>query len=765
MSDDELAKDLGLLSALAIGMGTMIGAGIFVLPGAAAQEAGPIVVVSFVIGGSIAMVNALAVSELGTAMPKAGGGYYYVNRGLGPLFGSISGMGDWMGLAFASAFYCIGFGGYLTDLLAGTVLALPTLEFGLFALSDVQLGALLAGLLFVGVNYIGAKETGGVQTVIVTVLLGILTVFAATGFLHFDWGTLTTDGFAPTDRGYGAILPGTALVFVSFLGYAKIATVAEELKDPGRNLPIAVIGSVAVVTTIYAILVGTMVGIVPWHSLDDNVPVSQVAEITFAGLPLLDVVGVTLISLAAMLATASSANASILSSARINFAMGRDKIVTDTLNEIHPKYATPYRSILLTGGVIIVFIAALGQDLKVLAKAASVLHLIVYGLMNLALIAFRQADVPEYEPDFRVPFYPVTPILGAVFSFGLIGFMDPIEIGLGLAFVAVAVLWYALYARSRTPRQGVLGQYILDRAEEMPDVAVSAASAARPDGSSEYRVLVPLANPRTERHLIEFASTLAAERDGVVHAVHIVQVPDQTPLDRGAEHIDRIDAESAKLLERAREHAGEHDAAIETTTIVSHRSFEEVFDAAREHDADQVVMGWGENRPWTAGRAEQPLDELGHDLPCDVLVLKDRGDEFSRILLPTAGGPDSDLSAEVARTLRSATGATIDLLHVVDDEGEREAGEAFLTEWAADHDIGDAVLTIDTSGDVEGAIAREATDETLVIIGATERGLLSRLVRGSLVFDIVDDLECSVVLAERPTERSLRERLFGRSEE
>ncbi|MFB1066051.1 amino acid permease [Natrinema sp. H-ect4] len=765
MSDDELAKDLGLLSALAIGMGTMIGAGIFVLPGVAAQEAGPVVVVSFVIGGAIAMVNALAVSELGTAMPKAGGGYYYINRGLGPLFGSISGMGDWMGLAFASAFYCIGFGGYLTELLTGTALALPTLEFGLFAVSDIQLGALVAGLLFVGINYIGAKETGGVQTVIVTVLLGILTVFAATGFLHFDWTTLTTDGLAPTDAGYGAILPGTALVFVSFLGYAKIATVAEELKNPGRNLPIAVIGSVAVVTMIYAVLVATMVGIVPWHSLDDSVPVSQVAEITFAGIPVLDAIGVTLISLAAMLATASSANASILSSARINFAMGRDKIVTDKLNEIHPQYATPYRSILLTGSVIIVFIVALGQDLEILAKAASVLHLIVYGLMNLALIAFRQADVPEYEPDFRVPFYPVTPILGTVFSFGLIAFMDPIEIGLSLAFVAVAVLWYALYARSKTPRRGVLGQYILDRSEAMPDVAVSAATAASPDAADEYRVLVPLSNPRTERQLISLASALAAERDGVVHAVHIVQVPDQTPLDRGAEQIDRIDAESAKLLEQAREHAEERGATIETTTIVSHRSFEEVFDAARQYDADQVVMGWGADRPWATGRAEQPLDELAHDLPCDFLVLKDRGYDPSRILLPTAGGPDSELSAEIARTLRSTTGASIDLLHVVDDESEREAGEAFLTEWAADHDIGDAVLTVDTSGDVESAIAREAADETLVIIGATERGLLSRLVRGSLVFDVVDDLECSVLLAERPTKRSLRERLFGRSKE
>jgi nucleotide-binding universal stress UspA family protein len=290
-------------------------------------------------------------------------------------------------------------------------------------------------------------------------------------------------------------------------------------------------------------------------------------------------------------------------------------------------------------------------------------------------------------------------------------------------------------------------------------------NAAGPEEPEEYRVLVPLANPDTERSLIELASTLAADRDGVVHAVHIVQVPDQTPLARGAKDVDRIDAESAKLLEHAREHAAAADARVETTTIISHRSFEEVFDAAREHDANLVVMGWSAEYPWAAGRAERPLDELTHDLPCDFLVLNDRGYDPSRILLPTAGGPDSDLGAETARTLRSATGASIELLHVVDDEREREAGDAFLAKWAADHDIEDAALTVDTSGDVERAIARDAADATLVIIGATERGLLSRLVRGSLVFDVVDDLECSVLLAERPTKRSLRERLFGRSEE
>ncbi|WP_276253377.1 amino acid permease [Halomontanus rarus] len=766
MSDEELAKDLGLISALAVGIGTMVGAGIFVLPGVAAAEAGPAVVLSFLIGGCIAMVNAFSVSELGTAMPKAGGAYYYINRGLGPLFGSISGMGDWMGLAFASAFYCIGFGGYLTTLLSGVVVSLPvvgtvdllpTIVLGPLVLSDIQMGALLAGIVFVGVNYIGAKETGGVQTAIVTLLLGILTIFAIVGFFSFDLETVTADGLTP--EGTTAILPGTALVFVSYLGYAKIATIGEELKNPGRNLPIAIIGSVAIVMVIYSILVGLMVGIIPYDSISESTPMSDVANVIFEGN--LGVIGVTSITLAALLATASSANASILASARINFAMGRDKIVTDWLNEIHPTFATPYRSIAVTGLMILFFIAALGSDLEVLAKAASVLHLVVYALINVALVVFREADVPEYDPDFTVPFYPITPILGFSLSLGLIYFMKVEEIALGLFFVVGAVVWYGVYARNRTDREGALSNYILSRPNEMPDAAVSAANVASPSGESQYKVVVPVSNPRTESDLLSLASVFAKANDGVVQAVHIVEVPDQTPLSEGSEHMRQIDTESQQLMERVRESTDTMDVPVDVRTVVSHRAFEEVFDVARREKADKVVMGWGPGRPWSAGRAERPLDELAHDLPCDFLVFHDRGLETDRVLVPTAGGPDSDLSAEVARYLRDQLGSEITLLYAVDGDDEAAAGERFLTEWAAEHGLEDAAIRIDTTGDVEGAIEGAAREHSLIIMGATERGLLSRLVRGSLAYDVVHDVECSVLMAERPTSRSVRERLFG----
>ncbi|WP_115891743.1 amino acid permease [Haloferax sp. Atlit-48N] len=749
MSDEELAKDLGLLSALTIGIGTMIGAGIFVLPGVAASTAGPVVVASFVVGGLIALVNALSVSELGTAMPKAGGGYYYVNRALGPLFGSIAGLGDWMGLAFASAFYSIGFGQYLATLV-------PMPEF-LF-LNEVQVGALVAGAVFVGVNYIGAKETGGVQTVIVTVLLAILALFAVQGWLSFDVATLVGDGgIAPF--GYGAILPGTALVFVSFLGYAKIATVAEELKNPGRNLPLAVIGSVAIVTVLYAILVSIMLGVVPWPDLSQSAPLTQATQLAFPGG--LAGLAVTVVTLGALLATASSANASILASARINFAMGRDRIVTNWLNEIHPNYATPYRSILVTGAVIILFIAALGRDIEVLAKAASVLHLVVYALMNAALIVFRETD-PEYDPAFTVPLYPVTPLVGMALSLGLLAFVGGEELLLSGLFVVGAVVWYFVYARNNADRQGLLGRHILSRGDELPNTVVDAAATVAPNGSGRIddapatTTMVAVSSPRTERALVTLAAALAKFDGGRVLATHVIQVPDQTSLAAAADQRDRISKASERLMADARADVEQLDVPVDTRTILSHEGLAEVFDAARQHGVDRVIMGHS-GAKLAGGRVEGALDELTHDLPCDVVVLD--GEEFdpSEVLLPTAGGHSSDLSAEVARALQATTDAHISVLHVAD---EVAAGREFLEQWVAEHDLHGVEQLVET-GDVETVIGEAAADKSLVLVGATETGLLSRLVGGSLALSVLDDLETTVLLAERPRRRSLRERLFG----
>lgn len=451
--ESELERTLGFTEALMIAVGTMIGAGIFVLPGPAANAAGPAIALSFIIGGVIALLTAFSASELATAMPRSGGSYHFINKGLGPLFGSIAGFGNWLGLAFASAFYVIGFGSYL-GLLLEVVVTPPTVVVGPLTLGEAQLGGLLGGALFIAVNYISTEETGRLQNLIVFGLLGILAVFALLGTFAADLSTLRP--FTP--EGTGAILPGTALIFVSYLGFVKTTTVAGEIKEPAKNLPRALIGSVLLVTVMYALIMVIVLGVVDRGDIaDSETAVADVAGILFGEFFGVAALGVGLLTFAGLLATASSANASILAASRINYAMGRDRIFSAKLNVIHGKYKTPYRAILLTGGFILLFV--LIGDIAVLAKAASVLHLIVYGLLNIAVIVFRETDDIGYNPPYQVPLYPWVPIAGALSSFGLIYFMDTIEILLALVFVAVSVGWYFLYARARTTDTSALAQY------------------------------------------------------------------------------------------------------------------------------------------------------------------------------------------------------------------------------------------------------------------------------------------------------------------
>lgn len=274
-----------------------------------------------------------------------------------------------------------------------------------------------------------------------------------------------------------------------------------------------------------------------------------------------------------------------------------------------------------------------------------------------------------------------------------------------------------------------------------------------------WTVLVALSNPWTAHALVSLGAVLARHHGGRVLAAHVVTVPDQTPLDVAAEHRDRIEPGADDLLADARVEAADVGVPVETRTVLSHRGLPKVFDAARTNDADAVVMGYGGAR-LASGRAEGVLEELAADLPCDVLVLDGETFDPAGVLVPTAGGYSADLSAAVAGALRDVSGADVTLLHVADD-GEADDGRAFLAAWADEHGLADAERRVET-GDVEAAVARHAAEATLVVVGATGRGLLARIVRGSLTLDVLEDLETPVLMAERPDERSVRERLLGR---
>ncbi|WP_181691648.1 APC family permease [Natronomonas sp. LN261] len=431
--DTELERTIGLTGGLAIGIGTMIGAGIFVFPGLAAGNAGPAAALSFAIGGVIALLVALPASELATAMPRSGGGYFFVSRSMGTAPGAVVGLGLWLGLVFASAFYLVGLGHYAAAVLAeiGLVVSIsPVIPLGLFF-----------GVVLTASSIGGTENTARIQNAVVGVLLVILTLFLSYGSLD-ALGVFGREAVPEAffSQGVFPVFSTAALVFTSYLGFAQVATVAGDIERPSRNLPLAMVGSVLVVTVFYIVTVfvaTSAFGAARLSTLGETAMV-EVAR-AFLGRP-----GAVAILLAGLLATFSSANASILSASRTVYALSRDALLPRRASEINRRYGTPHVALLAAGGPILVLVAT--GDVEVLAEVASFLHLIMYGLICVAVIVLRRRDPPWYSPSYRMPGMPALPALGAAASFGLVAFMRPASIVIGIGVMSVSYLWYRYYA-------------------------------------------------------------------------------------------------------------------------------------------------------------------------------------------------------------------------------------------------------------------------------------------------------------------------------
>lgn len=434
----ELERTIGLKGGIAIGVGTMIGAGIFVFPGLAAGRAGPAAAGSFAIGAVIALLVALPASELATAMPKSGGGYYFVSRAMGAVAGAVVGISIWLGLVFATAFYLVGFGNYAAEVLlqAGVSLGgVPVI---------VPLG-LVTGAFLTALNAVGTENAAKLQNYVVGLLLAILVLFLSYGGLDavgVFGAESTPERFLPF--GPLPVFTTAALVFTSYLGFAQVATVAGDIKQPGRNLPLAMVVSVVAVGVLYVATIFVATSAIPSAELGE---LGETAIVIVAD-ELLGTVGAVAILVAGLLATLSSANASILSTSRAVFAVSRDALLPKWASRMNLRYGTPHVALAMAGGPVLVLVAS--GEVEVLAEVASFLHLIMYGLMCVSLILLRRDEPEWYDPEFRVPGYPIVPIVGALASFGLIAFMQPASQIIGVAIMIAAAGWYKYYASDVT---------------------------------------------------------------------------------------------------------------------------------------------------------------------------------------------------------------------------------------------------------------------------------------------------------------------------
>jgi amino acid transporter len=416
----------------------MIGAGIFLFPGLAGGKAGMAAILSFALGAVVAFLVALPASELATAMPRSGGGYQFVSRGLGPLAGTAIGIGQWVGLLFASAFYLTGFGQYLLEFLGELGVAIPI---------PGRWIAFAAALALTGIAVFDTAKAGNLQNATVgllLVLLGGFLIFGISQVAIVDGGPAVPDRFAP--RGFGAVFPTAALVFTFYLGFIQITTVAGDIRSPAKNLPRALLGSIALVAVLYFLTMFLTAAVLPPDRLQElgGTALTEVAR------SLLGRVGALVVFGAGLLATISSANASILGSSRSIFALGRDTVFPRGVGRIHEKFGTPYRAVLLAGGPVAV-LSIVGR-LELLAQVASILHLAMYGLICLSVLSFRRRSPDEYRPSFRAPGYPWVPLLGAVASFGLLGWMDWTALVLAGSVFVLALTWHVVYVVDRGDR-------------------------------------------------------------------------------------------------------------------------------------------------------------------------------------------------------------------------------------------------------------------------------------------------------------------------
>lgn len=753
----ELARDMGLLHVTMIGVGAMIGAGIFILTGIAAGKAGPALILVFVFNGAVTMLTALSYAELGSCFPEAGGGYLWVKEALPQPNGFLSGWMSWFAHAVACSLYAVAFGSFATDLMVRAGVDLPHLMLPLAEivgrrphLFTAQLLAVTVTIIFAWINYRGAGETGRAETVVTVIKIVVIAIFIGFGiaavFGDPDWTRHYTP-FVPSENvdgtnGWIGILVAMGLTFVAFEGYEIIAQCGEEVIEPKRNIPRAIFISMAIAVGAYVLVAFVVLGAVDvpgetWRWLGTRTnPELAMVEAADEFIPY----GGILFLLGGIFSTMSALNATIYSSSRVSFAMGRDHNLPSLFGKIHPQRRTPHYAVwisaVLIGGMAVML------PVEDIASATDVMFLFLFLLVNLSVINLRRHR-PDLDRGFRVPWVPVIPILASILNLVLIAtlfYEIPMGSWVSGGYIIIGIVIYLTYAR---------------RQEREMKAAVTAYQETAPVEQEGFRILVPIARPRSVDQLMGLAVHLARPHAGSITALNVVKVPSQLPVHEGRQYVE----ESKELLEHALEYGdGEPPVPVNALTKISHSISKTVLEVAEEERAELLLMGWFGPSRTKEHLFGSILDQIVDQSQTGVVLVRrppEPDGAIGRILLPISDPVVAGFSFQVALDLQGWLEVPIEFFHLTPSDPDEARGDLMevLEEEGILVDEEQVRLQVERGTDPQGAILAESRPDDLLIMGAPREGVMKRSLFGDIPAEVARAFKGPVLLTKPPTGR------------
>src|ERR687890_2925006 len=514
--EHHLVRTLGLADVVMIGIAGMIGGAIFVLVGPAIGLAGSAVIIAFIINGIITLFTAMAYAELSSAMPKAEGGYLWIREGLPRPNAFISGWMAWFAHIVAGSLYAVGYGSFQFSLLQMLGIIGDQPLFGFIPVD--KLIAVLSITAFAYVNVKGASETGKLGIIVTVIQLGTIFALIGAGFLtmnnNSDWTSNFASNFVPI--GIGGIVAAMGLTFIAFEGYEIIVQTGEEVKNPKKNIPRAIFISLTLVVLLYCLVAFVSIGAISpqdtggisiWKFIGQNgdLGISRAAELFMPYGSLIIIAGGIVSSFAAL-------NATTYSSARVAFAMGRHYNLPHQLSNIHHKFKTPYLATIISA--IIMAVMAYALPLDQIALAAGVIFLLLFTQVNIAVITIRRIHGERLQYGFKIPFFPIIPIVGIFLKLGLaiyLLFTQPTSWLISVLWIAIGFAVYRIY----TFRKEI---------EHYAPIVTSEGDLAR----KHFRILIPY-TPENPDRLTKYAVRVAKENDGEINILRVITVPHQTP--------------------------------------------------------------------------------------------------------------------------------------------------------------------------------------------------------------------------------------------